>query len=369
MKQIKKKNSSLWIIYKIFSKCQKDDYLIIYGIIVYFLSGVLTGLVFPMIKRYYFMYGVTASAIPILFLYFTQIFTRDRSKARIVVISLYWSAFAYFGTIAGEYPYLQGKLLSEGINIGENYFNYAVIYLELGKIFNIISSTILIANYFLCVDKFLVFKSKRKSINNDEDVNVNYGEGLFYQSVPVSIRPHIVIYFFAPLILAFAFLYLYYFRKIAVSGRVLTMTLMMLGGVSLIVTLILDSNKVKLTECEIIWQEKSRLKRTRLSYKDIKSVGIQSQLIETGQKKIIIHADTKKYRHIIDGKFLGHKKLSKIIKIIREKAPHIQMDEEAKNLYYEKISVSVMKGGITAYILLILMCINFIATIFVRGIR
>jgi ABC-type uncharacterized transport system permease subunit len=133
--------------------------------------------------------------------------------------------------------------------------------------------------------------------------------------------------------------------------------------------LIFDFNKVRLTEHEIMWKEKSRLKWTKLSYNDIKSVSVQTRLAGTSQKNIILHANTKRQKHIIEGNFIGNKKLSRIIKIIREKTSNIHMDQEAQNLYYEKIAISSMKGGVIANILLLLMTVNFIATIFVRGIR
>jgi hypothetical protein len=369
MKQIKRNNGSIWILTKIFRKCQKDGYLLLYGIITYFLSGVLTGLVFPMIKKYYFAYGVAASAMPFLFLYFAQIFTRDRSKARIAVISLCWAAFAYIGTRVGEYPHLKWQLASASSSLGGNYFNYAVIYLELGKIFNIIATAVLISNYFLCKDKFLVLKSKKKSLSGEEEVNVNYGEGFVSFNIPATFRPHILIYFSAPLILGLAFVFVFYSQGMSISDRVLVRILLMLGLVCLIMVLMLEFNKIRLTEREVIWKEKSRIKWTKLLYKDIKSISVQTRLAGTSQKNIILFANTKKYKHIIEGNFIGNKKLSKIIKIIREKAPDIQMDQEARNLYYEKIAVSTTKGSITANILLFLMTANFIATIFVRGIR
>jgi hypothetical protein len=369
MKQIRKNNGSIWFLTKIFRKCGKDRYLLIYGIFAYFLSGALTGLVFPMIKKYYFAYGVAASAIPFLFLYFAQIFTRDKSKSRIVVISLVWAVFAYIGTRIGEYPHLKWNLVSPRLSIGINYFNYAAVYLELGKIFNIAATTVLISNYFLCVDKFLIFKSKKKSLNGEEEVNVNYGEGFVSFNLPATIRPHILIYFSAPLILGPAFAFVYFSGGMGDNDRVLFLMLLMLGYVSLIMMLIFDFNKVRLTEHEIMWKEKSRLKWTKLSYKDIKSISVQTRLAGTSQKNIILHANTKRQKHIIQGNFIGNKKLSRIIKIIREKTSNIHMDQEAKNLYYEKIAISSMKGGVTANILLLLMTVNFIATIFVRGIR
>ena len=219
------------------------------------------------------------------------------------------------------------------------------------------------------MDKFLIFKSKKKSLNGEEEVNVNYGEGFVSFNLPATIRPHILIYFSAPLILGLAFAFVYFSRGMGGNDRILFPMLLMLGQVSLITMLIFDFNKVRLTEHEIMWKEKSRLKWTKLSYNNIKSVSVQTRLAGTSQKNIILHANTKRQKHIIQGNFIGNKKLSRIIKIIREKTPNIHMDQEAENLYYEKIAISSMKGSVTANILLLLMTVNFIATIFVRGIR
>lgn len=408
MKHLKKTSKShinIYLLYKIFSKCKIDGVLFIYGVFAYLVSGILCGMLFHNSGKHYVFYGIGVNFLPVIFLYFAKIFTKDKGKLKLNIFSMFWGVIAYIGTVLGEYfreivnvmfmivdKYsindsfagakiyvdsileqhtrfngLIGEAISKFIfidyegtlhflNLGDN-SKYAAIYLELSRIFIIIFGAILVSDYFLSTKKYINFIGKDKSKNN-----IYYNNGLISTELPLTIRPKPVLYLLPMLILIPCSIYAVYSK-----GSLNVRSIYFLIGINItvyfIMLVVLEFNKVKFKLDMMQWHDNLNIKNTKLKYKDITFVDIETGIINTIYKQILIYSNGSKKPDKIQIKFLDKYRISQILRVIKEKAPDAQLSNTAEMLRREERIINKMLANWIVNLIVCFFVLNIPITI------
>lgn len=412
MKKPGKNAGNILFIYLIFKKCRKDSILLIYGVIAYFLSGFLSGIFFHDNVKYYLIYAFSVNFIPAIFLYFAETFTRDKSKFKLTIIALFWGLTAYIGTIIGEYfkliidmmPMMLSKsyLLNDSFMcakididtllkqytgfsglIGEalykftyinhenshrlldlgSYAIYASTYLESSRIFTIIAGVILVSDYFLSAKKYVNFISKNKSLNREKNNDIYYTNGLISTELPITIRPNALLYLLPALTLILCSIYIVFFTEFQYNMRNIYFIIEINISIYFIILVILEFNKVRFNLEVMSWHDNLDIKNTKLHYNNITSIDLEVNIITKLNKQIIIYSKHSQKAHRISTKCLDNYKISKIVRIISEKAPNAKLSNAAETLRQEKIIIKEMQTNWLINSIVYLFGVNIIITI------